>query len=54
MDTWCVDFADVEPNSFALHTMLTALSPADVWSQEEVDGLAQKVNHHMSCPYEII
>jgi hypothetical protein len=38
----------VELNSFALHIMLTALAPADVWNQEEVEGVAQKVNHHMS------
>jgi len=38
----------VELNSFALHIMLTALAPADVWSQEELEGVAQKVNHHMS------
>jgi hypothetical protein len=38
----------VELNSFALHIMLTALAPANVWSQEELEGVAQKVNHHMS------
>ena len=39
---------DVELNSFALHIMLTALAPADVWSQEELEDVAKKVNHHMS------
>jgi hypothetical protein len=38
----------VKLNSFALHIILTALAPADVWSQEELEGLAQKTNHHVS------
>lgn len=39
---------DVELNSFALHLMLMAIAPSDVWNQSEVESVAMKVQHHLS------
>lgn len=39
---------EVELNSFALHLMLMAIAPSDVWSQSEVESVAMKVQHHLS------
>ena len=40
---------DVELNSFALHILLMALAPGDVWSQSELERVAIKANHHLSA-----
>ncbi len=40
---------EVELNSFALHIMLMALAPGDVWSQSELERVATKANHHLSA-----
>lgn len=39
---------EVELNSFALHLMLMAIAPSDVWSQSEVESVAMKDQHHLS------
>jgi hypothetical protein len=38
----------VELNSFALHLLLTAIAPGDVWNQQEIETVAMKVQHHLS------
>jgi hypothetical protein len=38
----------LELNSFALHILLMALAPAEVWDQEQVEKVALKCNHHLS------
>jgi hypothetical protein len=39
---------NIELNSFALHIMLMALSPSEVWSQDELESVALKANHHLA------
>ena len=43
------DLDDVELNSFAIHLLLSALAPSDVWSQNELEGVAAKANHQLSA-----
>jgi hypothetical protein len=38
----------LELNSFALHILLMALAPAEVWNQVQVENVALKCNHHLS------
>jgi hypothetical protein len=40
---------DVEINSFALHLLLMALSPSEVWSQADLERVALRANHHLSA-----
>ena len=35
-------------NSFALHIMLMALAPSEIWSQPQLEDVALKSNHHLS------
>jgi hypothetical protein len=42
------DLDDVELNSFAVHVLLSALAPGDVWRQKELEGVAVKANHQLS------
>jgi hypothetical protein len=39
----------LELNSFALHILLMALAPAEVWDQEQVEKIALECNHHLSA-----
>lgn len=39
---------DVELNSFAVHLLLSALAPGDVWSQNELESVAAKASHQLS------
>src|SRR5262249_50803563 len=39
---------DFELNSFALHILLMALSPSEVWSRDELERVAIRANHHLS------
>lgn len=39
----------IELNSFALHILLMALAPGDVWSQSELERVATKATHHLSA-----
>ena len=36
-------------NSFALHILLMALSPTEVWTQTELERVASRANHHLSA-----
>lgn len=40
---------DVKINSFALHLLLMALSPSEVWTQTDLERVALRANHHLSA-----
>jgi hypothetical protein len=39
---------DIELNAFALHILLMALAPSEIWDQGELEKVALKANHHLS------
>lgn len=39
---------ELQLNSFAIHQLLMALAPSDVWSQDEFEAVGNKANHHLS------
>lgn len=39
---------EVELNSFALHIMLMALAPTDVWPHTAIENVSMKCNHHLA------
>jgi hypothetical protein len=45
------DMNPVEINSFALHILLMAIAPTEVWSQEALEPLGLKCNHHLAVLY---
>ena len=45
------DMDPVEINSFALHILLMAIAPTEVWSQETLEPLGLKCNHHLAVLY---
>jgi len=45
------DMDPIEVNSFSLHILLMAISPTEVWSQEALEPLGLKCNHHLAVLY---
>jgi hypothetical protein len=38
----------LELNSFALHILMMAIAPSEIWTQDELENVALKCNHHLA------